>query len=77
VLVGREPERARLAALLDEARGGRGAAVVVVGEPGIGKTALLDDLRQRAQDALVLSARGVEAEAALPYAGLSELFAPV
>ena len=43
VLVGRSTERAALRAALDDARRGRGRAVVLRGPPGIGKTALLDD----------------------------------
>lgn len=77
MLVGRDPERARLAAFLDSVRAGDGAALVVHGEPGVGKTALLEDLRSEADGMLVLDARGAEGEAVLPYAGLSELVAPV
>jgi predicted ATPase len=40
-LVGRDAELGRLAGLLDDLRAGRGAAVLVEGEPGIGKSALL------------------------------------
>jgi predicted ATPase len=41
VLLGREPETTRLDELISAAAGGRGGALVVEGEPGVGKTALL------------------------------------
>ena len=62
VLHGRDVERARLAALLDEARNGRAGILLVHGEPGAGKSALLDDLEshdyQMALLALPLSTDG-------------------
>ena len=51
-------------------------AVVVRGDPGIGKTALLVDARERASDMHVLSARGVESESELPFAALDQLLRP-
>ena len=77
MLVGRAPERERLRASLAAARSGRGSALVVRGEPGIGKTALLEDLRAGAEGFRVLVARGVESESRLAYAGLSDLVRPV
>jgi DNA-binding CsgD family transcriptional regulator len=77
LLVDRERERERLSALLRESAAGRGAALVVLGAPGIGKTALLENLMRQAAGHVVLSARGVEAEAQLAYAGLAQLLAPV
>jgi hypothetical protein len=50
VLVGRDPEQAELDAALLAARGGHGRAVLLLGEPGIGKSALADDLVDRAMD---------------------------
>ena len=76
MLVGRESEVATLADAVHEASEARGAAIVVRGEPGIGKTALLDALAARSDDTLILRALGVETETALAYAGLSELLAP-
>ena len=61
MLLGRATERERIAALLRDARAGRSGALVIRGEPGAGKTALLDDAAAQAQDMLLLSARGVEA----------------
>lgn len=82
VLHGREPERAQLAALVAQARAGTGAVLVVVGEPGVGKTALLADLstlQQPGQDGnvRVLRTAGVESESPLPYAALHRLLRPV
>jgi hypothetical protein len=51
--------------------------VLLAGEPGIGKSALLDALATEAGDCLVLRAHGVEAEAQLAYAGFARLLAPV
>jgi DNA-binding CsgD family transcriptional regulator len=79
VLHGREPERAHLAALVEQARAGTGAVLVVLGEPGVGKTALLADLTtlqpQAGQggDVRVLRTSGVESESPLPYAALHRL----
>src|SRR5262249_25851751 len=76
VLYGRDNERAEIGALLDAARQGRSGALVVRGEPGVGKTALLLDARDRAADMHVLSARGVESEAELPFAALHQRIRP-
>src|SRR5215469_491926 len=76
-LLGRDAECAAIDRLLDDARAGVGGALVVRGEPGIGKSALLDYARQRAVPMTVLSAVGVEAESDLAFAGLHELLGPV
>jgi len=72
-LVGREAECARLRRLLNAAREERGGALVLVGEPGIGKSALCAWALRQAHDMRVLMARGVEAEVDLPFAGLTQL----
>ena len=77
VLVGRSTERAALRAALDDARRGRGRAVVLRGPPGIGKTALLEDAVRDAEAFRVLRTRSTESEAGLAFAGLSDLVAPV
>ena len=77
MLVGRDSESARIDSLLRGVRAGAGGALVLLGEPGIGKSALLEYARQRAVGLRQLSILGVAAEAALPYAGLSELVRPV
>jgi predicted ATPase len=76
MLHGRVLERDRIGALLDAARASRSGALVLRGEPGIGKSALLEDARERASDMRVLSARGVESESELPFAALHQLLRP-
>jgi ATP/maltotriose-dependent transcriptional regulator MalT len=76
VLYGRDVERAQVGALLEAARASCSAALVLRGEAGIGKTALLEDTRERASDMHVLAARGVEAESELPFAALHQLVRP-
>ncbi|HEY2958474.1 MAG TPA: AAA family ATPase [Actinomycetota bacterium] len=77
MLHGRARERAAIGRLLAAARAGEGGVLVVRGEPGIGKSALLADAAQRAVGMRVLRAVGVEAESALAYATLRELLHPV
>ena len=76
-LPGREQECAVVDRLLVGARAGAGGALVVLGEPGIGKSALLGYARQHAPPMMVLSACGVQAESDLAFAGLHELLRPV
>ncbi|MFC8720361.1 AAA family ATPase, partial [Kitasatospora sp. NPDC057198] len=77
MLYGRGTERAALDRLLAEAAGGRAGALVLRGDPGIGKSALLEAAAGAAAGWRVLRAAGVESEARLPYAVLSQLLAPV
>ena len=56
---------------------GHSAVLVVCGEPGIGKTALLDYAAGRASGFRVVRAWGVESEMELPYAGLHQLCLPL
>ena len=63
--------------LLDRARRGRSSAVVLRGEAGIGKTALLDHAADQANGFHVLRALGVESEAEIAFAGLQQLVRPV
>ena len=58
-------------------RAGEGRALVVRGEPGVGKTALLDYLAERASGCLVARAAGVQSEMELAFAGLHQLCAPM
>jgi AAA ATPase domain len=76
-LLGRWAERAALDRLLERVRAGRSAVLVVCGEPGIGKTALLDYAAGRASGFRVVRASGVESEMELPYAGLHQLCLPL
>lgn len=69
---------ARVGALLDGAAAGRSGALVLTGEPGIGKTSLLKAAEEQAAGRLrVLHTRGFESERDLPFAGLYALLAPV
>jgi DNA-binding CsgD family transcriptional regulator len=77
VLHGRDVERAHLVALVDGARRARAGSLVLHGEPGVGKTALLDDLAAASTDVLVLRAQGQESETPLAYAALHRLVRPL
>jgi DNA-binding CsgD family transcriptional regulator len=77
MLTDRAAECARLDQLLLDVRTGRSAVLVLLGDPGIGKTALLDYAAQRAEGYRILRALGVESEMELPYAGLQLLCAPL
>jgi len=77
MLLGRASEREALGELLEQARGGRSRVLVLCGEPGVGKTALLEDAVQAASGFLVARASGVEAEMELPFAALQMLCAPM
>jgi DNA-binding NarL/FixJ family response regulator len=74
-LRGRADECALLDTLVDAIRRGEGRSLVVRGEAGIGKTALLEHLVLSASDLTVLRAVGVESEMELAYAGLHQLCA--
>ena len=76
-LYGRDAERSTIQALLDGARASRSGVLLVRGEAGVGKSALLADALECAADMVILRARGVEAESELPYAGLHQLLRPV
>ena len=73
MLYGRELERARIRELLDGARKSRSGVLVLLGEAGVGKSALLDDAREQAADMRVLVATGIESEAQLPFAALHQV----
>ena len=76
-VVGRERELDSIRRLLDDARAARSGALLLVGEAGIGKSTLLESAREMARDFTCLTARGVESESVLAYAGLLELLNPV
>jgi DNA-binding CsgD family transcriptional regulator len=77
LLRGREPECATLDRLLDAARGGESRALVLRGEPGVGKTALMDYAISSVPDLRVLRAVGVESEMELAFASLQQLCLPM
>ena len=77
MLRGRDSECEALDRLLDGVRAGRSGALVVRGEPGVGKTALLEYLLERASGCRVARAAGVQSEMELVFAGLHQLCAPM
>jgi DNA-binding CsgD family transcriptional regulator len=76
VLHGRDRERAHLASMLEAAREGRASSVLIRAEPGMGKSALLDDTAQCGPGVRVLRTAGLEAESALAFAALHRLLRP-
>jgi DNA-binding CsgD family transcriptional regulator len=77
VLIGREPECARLDELIERARMGRSGALVIRGEAGIGKTSLLDYALRRATGMTVVRTVGIESEAELEFSGLLDVCRPL
>lgn len=77
MLYGRADETAALASLIEAARASKGSALVVRGEAGIGKSTLVNDVVDRAEDFTVLRCVGVESEHAWSFAGLQALLQPV
>jgi DNA-binding CsgD family transcriptional regulator len=75
--LGRTHERERLDAMLAQARGGQSAVLVIRGEPGIGKTALLRYAARQASGLRTAEVEGVQAEMELPFAGIHQLCAPL
>jgi DNA-binding CsgD family transcriptional regulator len=77
VLYGRDAERSIIGGLLEGARESRSGVLVIRGQAGVGKSALLEDAREQATGMRVLGCSGVEAESALPFAALHQLLRPV
>jgi DNA-binding CsgD family transcriptional regulator len=77
VLLGRASEREALDRLLENVRGGQSAVLVIRGEAGVGKTALLHHCARQAAGFRVARIAGVESEMELPFAGLHQLCAPM
>src|SRR5258708_3039182 len=77
MLRGRRRESAVLEGLLDGARAGRSGALVVRGDAGVGKTALLEYVVASGPDLGVVRAVGVESEMELAFAALHQLCVPV
>ncbi|MBE1531236.1 helix-turn-helix transcriptional regulator [Actinomadura algeriensis] len=77
-LHGRVPELDAIGELLDRLRDGRGGALAIVADAGLGRTALLDEAARRAgPDVRTISASGAARESAVPYAGLHRLLRPL
>jgi len=77
MLVGRETETAAIDGLLAAARGGQSGVLVLRGEAGIGKSALLDYAREQASGFTLLRGIGIESESDLAYAALHQILRPV
>ena len=77
VLHGRRSEREALERLLAAVRGGQSRVLVVCGEPGVGKTALLESAIGSASGFRILRAVGIESEMELAFAALQQLCAPM
>ena len=77
VLLGRAGERHALDRLLTNVRGGQSAVLVVRGEAGVGKTAMMHYCARQASGFRVSQIAGVEAELELPFAALHQLCAPM
>jgi DNA-binding CsgD family transcriptional regulator len=76
-LIDRQAERGVLEGLLEAIRAGESRALLVSGEAGVGKTALLEYLSQQASGCRLARAAGVQSEMELPFAGLHQLCAPM
>jgi DNA-binding CsgD family transcriptional regulator len=77
MLYGRAAEAAVVERLVEDARSSHSGALVVRGEPGVGKSALLEHAVERGEGMRVLRSQGIQAESELPFAGLHELVRPI
>ena len=79
MLLGREAECAQIDGLLEGARNGRSAVLILRGEPGVGKSVLLRYATARAPaiGLRTVVARGLESESELPFAALADLLRPI
>jgi DNA-binding CsgD family transcriptional regulator len=76
-IIGRRRECDAIDGLVDSVRRGASGALVIRGEAGIGKTALLDYAARRAEDCRVIRIEGVESDLGMPFAALEALCAPL
>jgi len=76
-LRGRSSEVGALGRIVEAVRAGESRVLVIRGEPGVGKTVLLDHLATQASDCQVVRALGVQSEMELAFAGLHQLCAPM
>ncbi|MFC6157228.1 ATP-binding protein [Kribbella jiaozuonensis] len=77
MLQGRRDESELLGRLIEAIRAGQGRSLVLTGEPGVGKTALLDRLAARATDCQVVRMTAIQSEMELAFAGLHQLCSPM
>ena len=76
-LTGRRVERGMLDQFVEAIRAGESRALVICGEPGVGKTALLNYLAEQAAECRVLHATGVQSEMELAFAAVHQLCSPI
>jgi DNA-binding CsgD family transcriptional regulator len=76
MLVGRSSELVGLRDVIDQARSGGSATLVIRGEPGVGKTVLLDELESLAHNFRVIRTSGIESELQMDYAALHRIVLP-
>jgi DNA-binding CsgD family transcriptional regulator len=76
-LTGRHTERGSLNQFVEAIRAGKSRALVITGEPGVGKTALLEYLAEQAAQCRILHATGVQSEMELAFAAVHQLCAPI
>src|ERR1700719_1055501 len=77
MLLGREQEQAAIGRLLEGARAGVSAGLIVTGQPGVGKTTLLNYARDGATGMRVLGAQGLQGVSSLPYSALADILRPL
>jgi DNA-binding CsgD family transcriptional regulator len=77
MLLGRARELDRISRLVENVRRRDGGALLLIGEPGIGKTTLLGRASTESEDVRVIRTSGVDAERNLPYVSLAELIDPL
>ena len=77
MILGRQPEQAELGELVARLRTGEGGTVVLAGDPGIGKTTLLEWVARTSAGVRLLKAGGRESEADLPFVALADLLRPL
>ena len=77
MLIGRDAELQALRAIIDRARAGSGGAIVVHGEAGVGKSALLDAVQGTSDDMRVLRTSGIESESPLAFGALHRMLLPL
>jgi predicted ATPase len=75
-LLGRKEQQRVLTGLITSARNGISGSVLIRGEPGIGKTALMHDATSRATWVRLIRFAGFEAESSIPFSGLQRLIMP-
>jgi predicted ATP-dependent serine protease len=77
LLIDRQAEKQALHEVLDSVRAGMSGALILRGEPGVGKSALLDYAVERAEDLQIVRTVAVESEMAMGFAAVHQLLVPL